>query len=54
MILRFQVLEYEKRPKVIDFEEDLNYFKSMKEYFERKYPSAKVTIINKKDKIIIT
>ena len=40
--------------KVIDFEEDLNYFKSMKEYFERKYPSAKVTIINKKDKIIIT
>lgn len=36
--------------KVIDFEEDLNYFKSMKEYFERKYPSAKVTIINKKDK----
>lgn len=40
--------------KVIDFEEDLNYFKSMKEYFERKYPSTKVTIINKKDKIIIT
>lgn len=38
--------------KIIDFEENLEYFKSIKKYFEEKYSSAKVTLLNKRETII--
>lgn len=39
--------------KIIDFEENLAYLKSIKKYIEEEYSSAKITILNKKDKTTI-
>ena len=35
--------------KIIDFEENLEYFKSIKKYIEEKYSYAKVTLLNKRE-----